>query len=338
MFARSPRISAFLLAGLSLGALGLAACGSPGSSGTQPPPTAAAGVGCAPIAGTTLVLLADDKHLQNSDNIVAVANKSVNPAAITAANKVDAALDQGKLLAINKATDVDHKTPAEAAQAFAASNDITTGLSGGSGPIVVGAAGFSESQTLAELYKIALNAAGFQASIKQTTNRELYEPALERNEINIFPEYAATLTEFLNAKANPQPNGAAPPAKASGDITATIAALTPLAQQYGLIVGTPSSASDQNAFATTKEVADKYSLKTLSDFAAKCSGAASILTGPTECPQRAYCQIGLQKTYGITFGSFDPTDAGGQKSKAALTGGKATLGLVFSSDSSVQLP
>ena len=55
----------------------------------------------------------------------------------------------------------------------------------------------------------------------QSTNRELYEPALERGEITVFPEYAATLTEFLNQKAN----GKDAPAKASGDITATMTAL-----------------------------------------------------------------------------------------------------------------
>jgi osmoprotectant transport system substrate-binding protein len=325
-------MSVLLLAGTLVAAIGLTACGKAGSSGTSAPPTnTAAGAGCAPIAGSTLVLLTDDKHLQSSDNIVAVANKSVSPAAITAADKVAAALDQPKLLALNKATDIDRKTPQQAAADFAAANGLTTGLSGGSGPIVVGAAGFSESQTLAELYKIALNAAGFQATVKQSTNRELYEPALEKGEIQIFPEYAATMAEFLNTKKNGQ--NATP--VASGDINATIAALKPLAEQYGLVVGTASTASDENAFATTKGVADKYGLKTLSDFGKKCSGAASVLAGPAECPQRPFCQIGLQKTYGITFGKFFEADAGGPRSKTALTNGSATLALVFSSDSSL---
>jgi osmoprotectant transport system substrate-binding protein len=332
MFARSRRLTMIVLAGTAVAGFSLAACGNAGSSGTQAPPTnTASGAGCAPMADSTLVLLSDDKHLQSSDNIVAVANKSVNPAALTAVDKVAAALDQPKLLALNKAVDIDRKTPQEAAQDFATSANLGAAASGGSGPIVVGAAGFAESQTLAELYKIALNAAGFQASVKQSTNRELYEPALERGEIQIFPEYAATMTEFLNQKAN----GKSATPKASGDINATIAALKPLATQYGLTVGTPSAASDQNAFATTKKVADKYHLKTLSDFAAKCSGAASVLAGPAECPQRPFCQLGLQNTYHITFGRFFEADAGGPRSKGALTQGNATLGLVFSSDSSL---
>jgi osmoprotectant transport system substrate-binding protein len=283
------------------------------------------------MAGDVLVLLTDDKHLQASDNIVAVANKSVSPAALAAADKVAAALDQPKLLALNKATDVDRKTSQEAAADFAAANGLTTKSSGGSGAIVVGAAGFSESQTLAELYKSALNAAGFQATVKQSTNRELYEPALERGEIQIFPEYAATLTGFLNTKAN----GANATNPATGDINATIAALKPLADKYGLQVGTPSTASDQNAFATTKALADKYQLKTLSDFAAKCSGTASVLAGPAECPQRPYCQLGLKDKYNITFGKFTEADAGGPRSKTVLKNGSASLSLVLSSDSSL---
>jgi osmoprotectant transport system substrate-binding protein len=323
------------MAGLTIPAFALAACGAKGSSGTTAPPTATAGgQGCAPAASDQLVLLADDKHLQSSDNIVAVANSRKSSAPLMAAvDKVAAALDQPKLLALNKAVEVDRKTSQVAAQEFATANSLTTGLSGGSGAVVIGAANFPESQTLAELYKLALNAAGFQAKVQQSASREIYEPALEKGEITVFPEYAATLTEFLNKKAN-GPNATQ---VASGDINATITALKPLAQQYGLTVGTPSTASDQNAFAVTKPVADQYSLKTLSDFAAKCSGTASILAGPPECPQpeRPFCKVGLKNKYGIEFGSFLQADAGGPQTKTALRTGKATLGLVFSSDSSL---
>jgi osmoprotectant transport system substrate-binding protein len=332
MFARTRRVSTIILAGTLAGAFVLAACGEKGSSGTAPAPTQASGIGCAPEAGEELVLLTDDKKLQNSDNIVAAVNsKASSPALLAAVDKVAAALDQPKLLALNKAVDVDRKTPAVAANEFANANGVATGLSGGSGNVIIGAANFPESQTLAELYKIALTAAGFQAKVQQMTNREVYEPALERGQLTVFPEYAATMTEFLNHKAN----GAEAPAKASGDIDATMTALKELGSKYGLTFGTPSTASDQNAFAVTKAIADKNGLKTLSDFAAKCSGKASVLAGPPECPQRPFCQPGLQQKYNITFGSFFQGDAGGPQTKTALKTGKATLGLVFSSDSSL---
>ena len=332
MHART-RVSTIIVTGLVALAFTIAGCGEKGSSGTTAPATAtAAGVGCAPVQSDVLVLLTDDKHLQNSDNIVAAVNtKAASDALFTAVDKVAAALDTPKLLALNKAVDIDRKTPQVAAQEFAAANGLATGLSGGKGKLTVGAAGFAESQTLAELYKIALNAAGFTATVKQSTNREVYEPALERAEISVFPEYAATLTEFLNQKEN----GKDAAAKASGDINATMTALKDLGTKAGLSFGTPSAATDQNAFAVTKPVADKYQLKTLSDFAAKCSGAASVLAGPAECPQRPFCQPGLKNDYGINFGSFFQADAGGPQTKTALKTGSATLGLVFSSDSSL---
>lgn len=334
MFARTYRLAVAAAAAGLIATIALTACGESGSSGTQPAPTGTAGgAGCAPVASDELVLLTDDKNLQSSDNIIAAINAGASTPALKAAvDKVAAALDQPKLLALNKAVEIDRKSSQEAAKEFADANNLTAGLSGGSGKVVIGAANFPESLTLAELYKITLAAAGFDASVQQSTNREVYEPALERGEITVFPEYAATLTEFLNKKAN----GADAPQKASGDITATVAALTELGATYGLTFGTPSTASDQNAFAVTRPVADQHGLKTLSDFAAKCSGTASVLTGPPECPQRPFCQVGLKETYGIEFGSFFQSDAGGPQSKTALRTGKATLGLVFSSDSSLQ--
>ncbi len=327
---RLRQFSSVLLAGvMTLAVVG--ACGKSGSSGTTAPPSVS-GQGCAPVAGDKLVVLEDDKKLQNSDNIVAALNaKASTPALVAAVDKVAAALDTPKLIALNKAVDIDRKTPVVAAQEFAASAGLTTGLSGGSGAIKVGAANFSESETLAELYKLALNAAGFQATVQKVGNRELYEEALERGEIHVFPEYAATLTEFLNQKANGK--DAAP--KATSDINTTMAALTELGGKYGLAFGKPAAATDQNAFAVTKAFADQHGLKTLSDFAAKCSGTASILAGPAECPVRPFCQPGLQSKYGISFGSFHQADAGGPQTKTELTTGKATMGLVLSSDGSL---
>ena len=68
------------------------------------------------MASDTLVLLTDDKNLQNSDNIIAVINaQKSTPALMAAVDKVAAALDQPKLLALNKAVEIDRKTSQEAA-------------------------------------------------------------------------------------------------------------------------------------------------------------------------------------------------------------------------------
>ncbi len=314
-------------------AAGAAACGKSGSSGTQAPATVAAG-GCAGVADTKLVVLTDDKKLQTVDNIIPAVNAAKSsPELLAALNKVSAALDTTKLIALNKATDVDRATPAAAAQAFATSNNLTDGIAKGpGGKIVIGTANFSENQTLGELYKIVLVAAGYDASTQTVGNREAYEPALEKGtDIQVVPEYAGTLTEFLNTKVN----GANATALASSDLNATVTALKGLGGKTGLTFGDASSAADQNAFAVTKATADKYGLTSLSDFAAKCSGKASILAGPEECPNRPFCQPGLEKTYGIQFGQFVKTDAGGPLTKKQLTDGSVTIGLVFSSDAAL---
>jgi osmoprotectant transport system substrate-binding protein len=224
---------------------------------------------------------------------------------------------------------VDHKTSAVAAQEFAQANDLTSGLSkGAGGPIIIGAANFSESQTIAELYKIAATAAGFSATTQAIGNRELYEPALEKGQVQVIPEYAATMAEFINGKVNG--TNAAP--VASPDVDKTVTALKDLGTKVGLTFGKPSTANDQNAFAVTKEFSAKYGVKTLSDFASKCSGKDSIMGGPAECPKRPFCQQGLENTYKISFGQFKSLDSAGPLTKKALTSGQISLGLVLSSD------
>ena len=318
------------LIGLVAAAGFVAGCGKAGSSGTAAPASGAAAGGCAPVAGTQLVVLTDDKHLQNADNIIAAINtKAAKPEVIAALDKVAAALDQAALVKLNKATDLDHKTSPVAAQEFAQSSNFASGITkGGSGTLVVGAANFSESQTIAELYKIALTAAGYTVSTQTIGNRELYEPKLEKGEVQVIPEYAATLTEFINGKVN----GASPAPLASSDVDKTVAALKTLGTKVGLSFSAAAAAADENAFAVTKEFATKYGVTTLSDFASKCSGKDSIMGGPAECPKRPFCQVGLEKTYTISFGQFKSLDSAGPLTKQALTSGQISLGLVLSSD------
>ncbi|HEX2773045.1 MAG TPA: glycine betaine ABC transporter substrate-binding protein [Micromonosporaceae bacterium] len=311
----------------------LSGCGEQGSSGTEAPATGASGAGCAPVAGDQLVVLEDDKKLQNTDNVIPAVNKKAGePQLIAALDKVSAALDTDKLIALNKAVDVERKTAKVAAEEFASANHLTEGLTKGSGgKIVVGAANFTENQILGELYRIALTAAGYEATVQQIGNRELYEPALEKGDIQVVPEYAATMAEFLNKKAN-GPNAAA---VASPDLDKTVESLKTLGDKVGITFGQPSEAQDQNAFAVTKSFADKYGVKTLSDLAAKCSGKATVLGGPPECPQRPLCQAGLVKVYQFNAGSFSSLDPGGPQTKNALKTGTISVGLVFSSDGSL---
>lgn len=315
-----------LLAGTLTAAVALTGCGESGSSGTEAPASVAAGGGCAPVVGDKLVVLTDDKALQNTDNVLPAINaKKATPELIAALDKVSAALDTPKLIALNKAVDIDRKTPKTAAQEFATNAALTTGITkGAGGALTIGAADFSESETLGELYRIALTAAGYTVKVQQIGNRELYEPALEKGEIHVVPEYAATLADFLNGK-NTTP-------ASYPELDKTMASLKALGEKAGLVFGKPSAAQDQNAFAVTEAFATKYGVKTLSELASKCSGAATVLGGPPECPQRPKCQAGLATTYDFRAGSFSSLDAGGPQTKNALKTGTISVGLVFSSD------
>jgi osmoprotectant transport system substrate-binding protein len=330
MRARSPLT--IISTGLLAAAI-LTGCGEAGSSGTQAPATGASGAGCAPVQGDQLVVLEDDKKLQNTDNVIpAINTKAAQPQLTAALDKVSAALDTDKLIALNKAVDVDRKTARVAAEEFATANNVTDGIEkGAGGKIIIGAANFTENQILGELYRVALTAAGYQATVRQIGNRELYEPALEKGDIQVVPEYAATMAEFLNKKAN----GANAAAVASPDLDKTVEGLKTLGGKVGITFGQPSQAQDQNAFAVTKAFADKYGVQTLSDLASKCSGQATVLGGPPECPQRPLCQAGLVKVYQFNAGSFSSLDAGGPQTKNALKTGSISVGLVFSSDGSL---
>jgi osmoprotectant transport system substrate-binding protein len=330
MYARSR-----FLAPLALALLATAACGTSGSSGTgggSSSSGAAAGTSCAPVAGQQMVVLKDDKALQNADNIVAVANASAaqkNPALLPALDAVGKALTTDDLVTMNNEVDVQRKSAGDVATAWVKDHPVTDGLAKGSGPISVGGANFTESTVLATIYADVLKAVGFDATVKQVGSRDLYLPALEKgSEIQAFPEYLATVTEAINKQVN-GPNATA---VASGDVQATLAAVKPLAAKKGLTFGTPSAAADANAFAVTQALADKLKVTTLSELADACKDGSLVLGGPPECPTRPFCQPGLEKTYGLKFSSFKALDAGGPLTKAAIQQGKVSIGLVFSSD------
>lgn len=197
------------------------------------------------------------------------------------------------------------------------------------GNLVIGSAGFTESAVLAELYAKVLANAGYHTSVQTLQNRELYEPALEKGQIDIVPEYAATLAEFLNTKKN----GANATPVASGDVTATVAALTKLATPRGLSVLPAGKAVDQNAFAVNKDFATEHHLKTLSDLGA--SKLKIKLAAGDECPDRPFCEPGLKSKYGIDITGIDPKGVGTPQAKQAVKDGTDQLVLTTTTDATL---
>ncbi|MFE3328300.1 ABC transporter substrate-binding protein [Streptomyces sp. NPDC059176] len=212
--------------------------------------------------------------------------------------------------------------------------EASSGGSGGGdkGSLVVGAAAFTESKVLAELYAQVLRGAGYDASVTTVKNRELYEPSLEKGEIDVVPEYAATIAEFLNAKAN-GPKAPEEKPVASSDAAATVAALEKLAGPRGLKVLAAGEAVDQNAFAVSKEFAEKNKLTTLSDLG-RSKLKVKVAAGD-ECEVRPFCAPGLKKTYGIDVAGVDPKGVGTPQAKQAVKDGEDHLVLTTTTDATL---
>ncbi|RPI25553.1 MAG: ABC transporter substrate-binding protein [Actinobacteria bacterium] len=185
--------------------------------------------------------------------------------------------------------------------------------------IVIGAQDFGESAILAEIYKGALEANGFTASVQALGGfRDLELAAFESGDINLAPEYAASMLEFLNEQAG----------EASGDAQATTDALNVWLEDIGLVALAPSDAVDTNAFVVTGETASALDIATLSDLAAK--GVDLTLGGPPDCETNPFCISGLESVYGLDMsGSFQPLDAG-QITVQALEAGEIDVAILFS--------
>ena len=308
------------------------ACGESGSSGTgggDEDSTAASGDACAPIAGDQLVVLEDDKALQNADNIIPAVNAqtaAAQPALLPALNAVSAALTTEELVDLNAAVDVERQSAEDVAAGWVEENGVTDGLEQGSGPITVGAADFSEGIILANIYADVLNAAGFTATVAEPASREPVPRGAEGRAADPgrarVPGHRHRVPRGRRRERGRQRRRRRRRSRPC----------EPLATAAGLVFGEPSEAADQNAFAVTQEFADELGVTTLSELADACDDGSLVLGGPPECPTRPFCQLGLEETYGLKFASFTELDAGGPLTKAAIQQGEVSIGLVFSSD------
>ena len=195
----------------------------------------------------------------------------------------------------------------------------------GKGTIIVGVSGsFTENQLVAEMYAQVLEHAGYTVQRQfDLRSREVSQSALESGQIDLKPEYLSSLLLYLD------PNG-----EHSNDPRAVAAQVAARLAPSGLSVLTPSPAQDQNTFVANAETAQRFGLTTMSSLAA----AAGQLTlgAPPECPQRPYCLTGLKDVYGILFWDFVPLDAGGPQTVEALKNNDVQIGLLFSTDPSIE--
>ncbi|MBA3528127.1 MAG: ABC transporter substrate-binding protein [Propionibacteriaceae bacterium] len=195
-----------------------------------------------------------------------------------------------------------------------------SGSAGGSGPVVVGSANFTESEVLAELYSQALKAKGVDSSTKPSIgSREVYIKALQDKSIGVVPEYTGNLLLYFDKATK---------AKTAAEIEEAL----PTAVGSDLKVGKASPAADQDVYVVTKEYSEQNGISSLEDLKKVSSNA--VLGGPSELKDRAYGPSGVEKLYGATFKQFKPYDSPAVKVKD-LNDNKIQVATFFTTDAAI---
>jgi osmoprotectant transport system substrate-binding protein len=203
------------------------------------------------------VVLEDDKHLQQADNIAPVVREDVVNDEITGLlNAISAALTSDNITDLNKQVEIDKKDAADVAGAFLDEQGLLPDGGDGAGTtITVGVSGaFAENQIVAEMYAQVLEAAGYTVERQlDLASREISDKALQQGDIDIKPEYLGSELLFLD-----------PSAQASGDPAAEAASLAPLLKEKdGAVLLDYSQANDTNSFVVTAETMETAGLVTV---------------------------------------------------------------------------
>jgi osmoprotectant transport system substrate-binding protein len=190
--------------------------------------------------------------------------------------------------------------------------------------ITIGAQDFGESAILSQVYGQVLEAKGYpvkQQALGTGAFRDVVYKSFDSGDINFTAEYAASALEFLNKNAG----------EATPDADETTAKLRDQLQSKNLTALDPSPAVDSNAFVVTKETADKFDLKSISDLSSHVDQLT--LGGPQDCPTNPFCIPGLKDRYGIDFSKrFKALDAAGPNTVQALKSDAVQVAILFSTN------
>ena len=182
--------------------------------------------------------------------------------------------------------------------------------------IVIGTKNFPEQYILGQLYKQALEAAGFTVSYKENIgSSELIDTAITSGKINFYPEYTGVIVQDLAKKPSPKTG------------TATYNQAKAFEQTRGLTLLNATPFYDSDSFGMLTSTAQKLGVKTIADMKKVKSFS---FAGYPECKTRATCLLGLKNTYGLTQVKFVPLAS--ISVYTLLDQGKITSGDVFSTD------
>ncbi len=176
------------------------------------------------------------------------------------------------------------------------------------GTVVVASFNFPESELLAAIYGLAIRHAGIPAELRLDLGpRELVQPALEQDLVDVVPEYLGTALTSLHPH----------PGVPMSDPAAVEPALARALARWHVQVMTPAAAQDQNGVVVTDATAHRLGLRKVSDLRA---AGRLVLGGSPECPDRPYCLPGLRRAYGLGFAGFLPFDTEPQRVTALREG------------------
>ena len=192
----------------------------------------------------------------------------------------------------------------------------------GSSAVRVGSKNFTESVVIAEIYAQALEAAGLRVQRRLNLgSTQIALAALQHGDIDLYPEYTGTaLIDVLHL----------PPISNPQVVYQTVRAA--FAKTYALDWLERSPLNDSQGLATTRAIAARYRLRTLSDVAARApqlrlATVPEFLTRPDGLP-------GLRRVYGgFAFASVRVFDIA--LKYEALLGGQADIATAFTTDGSI---
>ena len=179
---------------------------------------------------------------------------------------------------------------------------------------------FPESETLAELYGLALREHGYPVEqVVQLGAREVVAPALEQGKVDMVPEYLGSALNFLNDRDR----------VATADPGLTHARLEQAFAPRGISVLAYAPAQNRNGFVVNGDLARRHGLEKLSDLAPIADQLS--FGGPPECAQRPLCLKGLQEVYKLRFARFEAMPSR-SVTAAALGTGEIDVGMIDTTD------
>lgn len=193
---------------------------------------------------------------------------------------------------------------------------------GDAGSVIIGSANFPENELLAEIYAAALTDAGVEVETRLNIgSRETYMPGLEDGSIDLVPEYLGGLGTWLNQEIT---------ATSTEDVRSDVEENLP----DGLSLLAHSDAENKDAIVVTSETAQEYGLGAIGDLA-DVAGEMS-LGGPPEFESRPNGVDGLERVYGVVFGSFRSLQAGGNLSVQSLASNQVDAANIFTTDPAIE--